>query len=84
MSAQPPGRAGAHRVPRILVIDPNDWMHRHLRARLQLEHVEIHSAMRGERGLQAALDLLPDVILLETEFALEERLDGFEILQRLK
>ncbi len=84
MSAQTPGRSNAHRVPRILVIDPNDWMHRHLRARLQLEHVEIHAATRGEQGLQFTLELLPDVILLETDFGAEERMDGFEILQRLK
>jgi diguanylate cyclase (GGDEF)-like protein len=31
-----------------------------------------------------ALELVPDVILLETEFTCEERIDGFEILQRLK
>ena len=71
-------------TPRILLIDPSVLMHRLLRTRLQLEHVEILSATSGEEGVQKALELIPDVILLETEFPPEERLDGFEILQRLK
>ena len=71
-------------IPRILLIDPSALMHRLLRTRLQLEHVEILSATRGEEGVQKALELLPDVILLETEFPPEERIDGFELLQRLK
>jgi len=71
-------------IPRILLIDPSALMHRLLRTRLQLEHVEILSATRGEEGVQKALELLPDVILLETEFPPEERVDGFELLQRLK
>ncbi|MFM1866982.1 MAG: Response regulator PleD [Planctomycetota bacterium] len=76
--------ANGDNIPRILLIDPSALMHRLLRNRLQLEHVDIVSATRGEEGFQKALELIPDVILLETEFPSEERTDGFEILQRLK
>ena len=69
------------RTPRILSIDDSELMHRLLRARLQLEQVEMYCSTSGEEGLQMALDLKPDVILLDIEL---EGIDGFEVLQRLK
>ena len=69
------------RTPRILSIDDSELMHRLLRARLQLEQVEMYCSTSGEDGLQMALDLKPDVILLDIEL---EGIDGFEVLQRLK
>jgi two-component system, cell cycle response regulator len=69
------------RTPRILSIDDSELMHRLLRARLQLEQVEIHCCDSGEEGLRMALELKPDVILLDIELA---GIDGFEVLQRLK
>lgn len=69
------------RTPRILSIDDSELMHRLLRARLQLEQVEIHCSNSGEEGLRMALELKPDVILLDIEL---EGIDGFEVLQRLK
>ena len=69
------------RTPRVLSIDDSDLMHRLLRARLQLERIEIYCASSGEEGLQMALELKPDVILLDIEL---EGIDGFEVLQRLK
>ncbi len=69
------------RTPRVLSIDDSELMHRLLRARLQLEQVELHSSTSGEEGLRMALALKPDVILLDIEL---EGIDGFEVLQRLK
>jgi diguanylate cyclase (GGDEF)-like protein len=69
------------RTPRVLSIDDSELMHRLLRARLQLEQVELHSSTSGEEGLRMALELKPDVILLDIEL---EGIDGFEVLQRLK
>jgi diguanylate cyclase (GGDEF)-like protein len=69
------------RTPRILSIDDSELMHRLLRARLQLEQIEICCATTGEEGLRMALELKPDVILLDIEL---EGIDGFEVLQRLK
>lgn len=68
-------------VPRILAIDDSELMHRLLRARLQLEQLDIYCAFTGEEGLVMAMDLKPDVILLDIEM---DGIDGFEVLQRLK
>ncbi len=69
------------RTPRILSIDDSELMHRLLRARLQLEHVEIHCALNGDEGLRMAIELQPDVILLDIEL---DGIDGFDVLQQLK
>jgi diguanylate cyclase (GGDEF)-like protein len=69
------------RAPRVLSIDDSELMHRLLRARLQLEQVEIHCASGGEEGLKMAGEMQPDVILLDIEL---DGMDGFEVLQRLK
>ena len=45
------------RTPRVLSIDDSELMHRLLRARLQLEQVELHSSTSGEEGLRMALAL---------------------------
>lgn len=69
------------RSPRVLLIDDSELMHRLLRSRLQLEQVEIHCVSDGEAGLELALKLQPDVILLDIDL---QGIDGFEVLQRLK
>ena len=69
------------RTPRVLTIDDSEMMHRLLRARLQLEQLEIYSALSGEEGLRMAMELKPDVILLDIEM---DGIDGFEVLHLLK
>ena len=81
MNTPSPSSDFGTRTPRILSIDDSELMHRLLRARLQLEQIEIHCSTSGEEGLQMAIELKPDVILLDIEL---EGIDGFEVLQRLK
>ena len=69
------------RTPRILAIDDSELMHRLLRARLQLEQVEIHGATTGAEGVRLAGELQPEVVLLDIELG---DMDGFEVLQRLQ
>lgn len=69
------------RSPRVLLIDDSELMHRLLRSRLQLEQVEIQCVSDGEAGIDLALKLHPDVILLDIDL---QGIDGFEVLQRLK
>jgi diguanylate cyclase (GGDEF)-like protein len=69
------------RAPRILSIDDSELMHRLVRARLQLEQIEIYCASSGEEGLRMAMELKPDVILLDIEM---DGIDGFEVLHHLK
>ena len=69
------------RIPRVLAIDDSELMHRLLRARLQLEHVDIYCASNGDEGLRMAVELQPDVILLDIDL---QGMDGFDVLQQLK
>ena len=50
------------RTPRVLSIDDSELMHRLLRARLQLEQVEILCAPSGDEGIRLAVEMQPDVI----------------------
>lgn len=68
-------------VPKLLVIDDSELIHRLLRVRLQHERIEIHSALAAVDGLRMAKELLPEVILLDIEM---DDMDGFEVLARLK
>ncbi|MBX3354076.1 MAG: diguanylate cyclase [Phycisphaeraceae bacterium] len=68
-------------VPKLLVIDDSELIHRLLRVRLQHERIEIHSAMSAMEGLRMARLLRPEVILLDIEM---DEMDGFEVLSRLK
>ena len=69
------------RIPRVLAIDDSELMHRLLRARLQREPVDIYCASNGDEGLRMAVELQPDVILLDIDL---QGMDGFDVLQQLK
>lgn len=69
------------RTPRLLAIDDSDLIHKLLRTRLQLEQVEIHSAMTADEGITLARELQPEVVLLDIDL---DGQDGFEVLTRLK
>lgn len=66
---------------RVLVIDDELSIHMLVKARLGDEAGEVHTALGGLSGLDAARALLPDVILLDVEMP---DLNGFEICRRLK
>ena len=66
---------------KILLIDDCPEMHELVRARLEDEPVELHTVSTGEAGLRAALELSPDLVLLDVEIPAPE---GFEVCRRLK
>jgi len=68
-------------IPKLLVIDDSELIHRLLRVRLQHERIEIHSALSAAEGLRQARILKPEVILLDIEM---DDMDGFEVLSHLK
>ncbi len=68
-------------LPKLLVIDDSELIHRLLRSRLQNERIQLHSASSSREGLLMARDLKPDVILLDIDMP---DLDGFEVIARLK
>ena len=68
-------------LPKILSVDDSELIHRLLRARLQNERLELHSATSSIDGLLMAKAIKPDVILLDIDMP---KIDGFEFITRLK
>ena len=71
-------------IPRLLAIDDSELIHKLLRVRLQGERLELHCAYTAAEGLQMASEIVPDVILLDLELDDDRKMDGFEVLSRLK
>jgi phosphoserine phosphatase RsbU/P len=53
------------RMPRVLVIDDDQEIHRLLRARLEARGYDVSSAASGEEGLARLRDVNPDLIFLD-------------------
>ena len=66
---------------KVLIIDDSKPIHALVRVRLADEPIELHSAFDGESGVSAALNLLPDLVLLDVDMPSP---DGFEVCRRLK
>jgi len=65
----------------VLLVDDSIPLHKLVRAQLEAEPVEVHSAYDGEAALSAAVSLRPTMILLDVDMP---ELDGFEVCRRLK
>ena len=65
----------------VLVADDDEDIVRFVEVNLRLEGFEVATASDGEQALQAANDLLPDLVLLDI---MMPRLDGFEVCQKLR
>ena len=70
-------------IPKVLVIDDSELIHRLLEARLQGENLELHFATSSEEGFNKAKLLKPDVILLDILMP-DSSMNGFELLAKLK
>lgn len=66
---------------RILVVDDNEDAARSLGLLLELAGNEVHLAHDGERAVEAACDLEPDVVLLDLGLP---KLDGYEAARRIR
>lgn len=65
----------------VLVIDDAEEVHALLDVRLRGEALRLYHAETPERGLDMAVELQPDLILLDVDMPL---LSGFDVCQRLK
>lgn len=65
----------------VLAIDDSELIHRLLRLRLQHEPYTLHSASSSIEGLRLAIELKPDIILLDIDMP---TMDGFEVITKLK
>ncbi|HEX5648785.1 MAG TPA: MASE1 domain-containing protein [Steroidobacteraceae bacterium] len=80
--AAPTGEACASSVSprRILIIEDNDDAREALRLQLQLAGHEIHEAASGPEGVEMAVSLKPDVVLLDIGLP---GLDGYQVAERI-
>jgi len=69
-------------LPRVLLIDDEELIHRLLKIRLGAEKIELQGAYTSSEGLQMARELQPDVILLDLR--IDEEMDGLQVLQHIK
>jgi signal transduction histidine kinase/DNA-binding response OmpR family regulator len=68
-------------APQVLVIDDDPTVHELMERFLTREGFAVETAQGGERGLQKARELQPDVITLDV---LMPQVDGWNTLERLK
>jgi diguanylate cyclase (GGDEF)-like protein len=66
---------------RILIVDDNDDNIELLRLRLEARGYSVHTAHDGQEALEAVAAAPPDLILLDV---MMPRVDGFEVVRRLK
>ncbi|HEX6572097.1 MAG TPA: response regulator, partial [Steroidobacteraceae bacterium] len=65
---------------RILIIEDNDDAREALRLQLQLAGHEVHEAASGPEGVEMAVSLKPDVVLLDIGLP---GLDGYQVAERI-
>lgn len=68
-------------LPKVLIVDDSELIHRLLQMRLQNERIQLLSARSSTEGLLMAHELKPEVILLDIDLP---KMDGFEFITRLK
>jgi two-component system cell cycle response regulator len=66
---------------RVLAIDDSPDVHRLLDVRLRPDGVIVHHALDAEQGMAMAVEVKPDLILLDIDLPL---VTGFEVCQKLK
>lgn len=66
---------------KVLVIEDEQDLREALKTALSIENFEVHTAGDGEAGLQMALEVKPDLILLDL---MMPKLDGLGVLKALR
>ena len=68
-------------VPRVLVVDDDPLIVRLLELNFRLSGFDVSSASRGDRAVERAMEVDPDVIVLDVTMP---GLDGYEVCRRLR
>jgi signal transduction histidine kinase/ActR/RegA family two-component response regulator len=76
-----PQRSMSSRTYRLLVIEDNSDARQALRMLLENDGHEVHEAADGEAGVAAALQLAPDLVLVDIGLP---RLDGYAVARQLR
>ncbi len=66
---------------RVLIVDDSKNIHALVKARLTGEPVELHSCFASEQAVTMAMQVLPDLVLLDVDMP---GIDGFEVCRQLK
>ena len=66
---------------KILLVEDDPFLLNMYAAKFEIEHFEVVIADDGEKGFAKAISDKPDIILLDIMLP---RMDGFEVLQKLK
>jgi twitching motility two-component system response regulator PilH len=66
---------------KILIVDDEEALLDMYKEKLVFEGYEVHTAMDGEKGVAKAIEVLPDVILLDLIMPV---MNGFDALKALK
>lgn len=74
-------RAGGAPAPRVLIVDDDPGLREFLRVHLEADGCVVREAGSAEDGLASLEEELPDLILLDVQMP---RMDGFEMLQRVR
>jgi len=80
-SVSKPARAPGTVQRRILIVEDNDDARQMLRHLLELSGHEVHEAEDGVRGLEQALVLRPDAVVIDLGLP---GLDGYQVAQRIR
>jgi len=73
--------ASGKNAPKVLIIEDNQDLVEMYRLKLSLEGFHVETAMDGEKGILAAVETKPDMILLDI---LMPNMNGFEVLKAIK
>lgn len=76
-----PTKAGAGRPERILIANDQEWTARSVETILVAEGYEVQRAYTGRQALQRALEMLPDLIILDNQLP---DLSGSEVCRQLR
>lgn len=68
-------------MPRILLVEDNEFNRDMLTRRLERRGFEVHVALDGEAAVRAAAELAPDLILMDLGLPV---VDGWEATRRIK
>lgn len=68
-------------MPRILLVEDNEFNRDMLTRRLERRGFEVHVALDGETAVRAAAELAPDLILMDLGLPV---VDGWEATRRIK
>src|SRR5687767_7876396 len=68
-------------VPRVLVIDDDQEIHRLLRARLEARGYHVHAASSGEEGITKLREIHPDLVFLDVAMS---GMTGIDVLDFIR